>query len=226
MSAQSGTACCWSEVLKMRCKCRLTALALWLFSLSLNAIAGSTGASIDLQLSPSIGQTSSASLAQAPKPASPGSTEYQINTGDSVSVTVYQEPDLSISGVKVGTDGTIAFPLLGDLPVAGLSSRQIQKLVIERLEDGYLKSPSVTVSIDRYRLYFIKGEVNSPGGYNFVDGLTVEKAVALAGGFSERASEQDITLIRETQPDQPLKSVSPTTAILPGDVITIGESFF
>ncbi len=210
----------------MRCKYSITILALGLFSVGLNAFAGASGSSVDLQLSPSIGRSNAASLAQAPKQTTPGTAEYQINTGDSVSVTVYQEPDLSISGAKVSTDGTIAFPLLGVLPVAGLSSREVQKLVTRRLEDGYLKAPNVTVSIDRYRLYFIKGEVNSPGGYTFVDGLTVEKAVALAGGFSERASERDITLIRETKPDQPLEAVSPTTAIRPGDVITIGESFF
>ena len=210
----------------MRCKSRLTVMALWLSCVCLNAFAASPRATIDLQLSPSIGSPITTSLAQSGEQAPPGTAEYRIDTGDSISVTVYQEPDLSISGTKVSTNGTIAFPLLGELKVAGLSSRQLQKMVTRRLKDGYLKSPSVTVSIDRYRLYFIKGEVNSPGGYNFVHGLTVEKAVALAGGFSERASEKDITLVRETRPDRPMESVPPTTAIRPGDVITVGESFF
>jgi polysaccharide export outer membrane protein len=94
---------------------------------------------------------------------------------------VYQEPDLSVQGVRVKDNGTIALPLLGDLQVAGLTSQDLRELIVERLLDGYLKQPSVAVSIDGYRLYYIKGEVNRPGGYSFVDGLTVAKAVALAG---------------------------------------------
>lgn len=210
----------------MRRKYRLTGIILCWSLLCLNALAQATGSNMDLQLSQSLTRTDTDSRAPAAQPRSIANGGYRIDTGDSISVTVYQEPDLSISDAKVSTNGTIAFPLLGDIHVAGLSSKQLQKLVTKRLADGYLKSPNVTVSIDRYRLYYINGEVNSPGGYSFVDGLTVEKAVALAGGYTERASREDITLVRESQPDQPLKSVSSTAAIQPGDVITVGESFF
>jgi protein involved in polysaccharide export with SLBB domain len=149
-----------------------------------------------------------------------------VDTGDRVSITVYQEPDLSITGVRVKSDGTIAYPLLGDLQVAGLTSQDVQDLVMSKLQDGYLKKPSISVSIDSYRLYYIKGEVSRPGGYTFVDGLTVAKAVALAGGFTVRASEGRITLVRESDPEKPLKSVGINTAIQPGDIVTVGESFF
>lgn len=151
---------------------------------------------------------------------------YRIDTGDRVSITVYQEPDLSIDGVRVKADGTIAFPLLGDLRAAGLTSQELQELVTTRLLDGYLKKPNITVSIDSYRLYYIKGEVSRPGGYSFVDGLTVAKAVALAGGYTARASESSITLVRESDPENPIESVGVNTAIRPGDIITVGESFF
>jgi polysaccharide export outer membrane protein len=151
---------------------------------------------------------------------------YRVDTGDSISITVYQEPDLSITGVRVKSDGTIAYPLLGDLRVAGLTSQDVQDLVMSKLQDGYLKKPSISVSIDSYRLYYIKGEVSRPGGYTFVDGLTVAKAVALAGGYSARASEGRITLVRESDPENPQKSVGTNTAIQPGDIITVGESFF
>jgi len=210
----------------MTCKFRLIVAVLLFWVAGANVFAGSSDSKIDLQLSQSISRNGTSGLAQPQNQAPNTSTEYQIDIGDSVSVSVYQEADLSIREVKVSADGTIAFPLLGDLRVTGLSSRQLQRLVTERLADGYLKSPSVTVSVITHRLYFIKGEVNSPGGYSFVDGLTIEKAVALAGGFSERAAEKDITLVRESQPDQPLQTVSPSTAISPGDVITVGESFF
>ena len=151
---------------------------------------------------------------------------YRVDTGDRVSIMVYQEPDLSINGVRVKADGTIAYPLLGDLHVAGLTSQGLQHLVIGKLQDGYLKKPSITVSIDSYRLYYIKGEVSRPGGYTFVDGLTVSKAVALAGGYTVRASESRISLVRESDPENPLESVGVNTAIQPGDIVTVGESFF
>lgn len=172
-------------------------------------------------------------LAQALEPGAaggasnaPDSVAYRVDTGDRISVTVYQEPDLSVQGARVKANGTITLPLLGDLKVAGLTSQDLHNLITARLLDGYLKKPSVAVSIDSYRLYYIKGEVSRPGGYSFVDGLTVAKAVALAGGYTVRASERSISLVRESDPETPIESVGPNTAILPGDIITVGESFF
>lgn len=160
------------------------------------------------------------------KTRQPEAFDYRVDTGDRVSIVVYQEPDLSVTGVRVNANGTISYPLLGDLHISGLTSQQVHDLVKEGLLDGYLKNPDVTVSIDSYRLYFIKGEVNRPGGYSFVDGLTIAKAVALAGGYTVRASESSITLVRESNPNQSLEFVGPNMTILPGDIITVGESFF
>jgi polysaccharide biosynthesis/export protein VpsN len=183
-----------------------------------------------LQISPSTlsatGETNGQSGQASGSGVRPGAPGYRIDAGDGVSVTVYGEPDLSISEVRVKGDGTIAFPLIGDIRVAGLTSQELKALITRELADGYLKKPHVTVSIDKYRLYYIKGEVNRPGGYSFVEGLTVAKAVALAGGFTVRASEDKITLIRESNPERPVAPVNPNTAIFPGDVITVGESFF
>jgi polysaccharide export outer membrane protein len=158
--------------------------------------------------------------------AGPAAPAYRVDTGDRISIAVYQEPDLSVNDVRVKGDGTISYPLLGDLHVAGLTSQELQDLVMSKLLDGYLKKPSITVSIDSYRLYYIKGEVTRPGGYTFVDGLTVAKAVALAGGYTVRASKSSIALVRESDPENPLESVGMNTAIQPGDIITVGESFF
>ncbi len=133
---------------------------------------------------------------------------------------------MSVTGVRVKANGTISYPLLGDLHVSGLTSQQVHALVKERLLDGYLKKPNVTVSIDSYRLYFIKGEVKRPGGYSFVDGLTVAKAVALAGGYTARASQSSISLVRESDPENPIDSVGSNTSLRPGDIVTVGESFF
>ena len=180
-------------------------------------------ASNPLRLSQTVQIKTPASNVGASRAAAP---DYRVDTGDRVSITVYQESDLSVTGVRVKANGTIAYPLLGDLHVAGLTSQGLQDLVTSKLRDGYLKKPSINVSIDSYRLYYIKGEVTRPGGYTFVDGLTVAKAVALAGGYTVRASESSITLVRESDPENPLDSVGVNSAIQPGDIITVGESFF
>ena len=108
-------------------------------------------------------------------------SDYRVDTGDRVSVTVYQEADLSVTGVRVKANGHISYPLLGDLHVSGLTSQEVHDLVKNGLLDGYLKKPNVTVSIDSYRLYFIKGEVKRPGGYSYVDGLTFPRPWLLPG---------------------------------------------
>jgi polysaccharide export outer membrane protein len=199
---------------------------IWLLLLAGNSFAAGfsePGSSRLLRLSQNAQIESQQTTTAGARVAAPA---YRVDTGDRISITVYQEPDLSISDVRVKADGTIAYPLLGDLHVAGLTSQGLQDLVIGMLKDGYLKKPSITVSIDSYRLYYIKGEVSRPGGYTFLDGLTIAKAVALAGGYSARASEGRITLIRESDPENPQESVSTNMAVQPGDIITVGEGFF
>ena len=164
--------------------------------------------------------------AASQKTASQLSESYRVDTGDGVSITVYGEADLSIKDERIKGNGTISYPLLGDIEVRGLTAPELRDLISRMLADGYLKKPNVAVSIDTYRMFFIKGEVRNPGGYKYQNGLTVEKAVALAGGFTERASEKDITLVRDDDPERRLQTAKPTTRIVPGDVVTIGESFF
>lgn len=170
-------------------------------------------------------QTSSTRVAAAASGAE-GQEPYRIESGDRLSVDVYREPDLSLQAVKVRDDGTIPFPLLGDIEVKGLTSGEIETLLTRSLADGYLKKPHVRVSIDAYRLYYITGEVQRPGGYSFLNGLTIEKAVVLAGGFTERASRSDIKLARDRLAGKVIEKAPVGTPIEPGDVITVGESFF
>ena len=175
--------------------------------------------SLDLQLSPAIDRSDTPAATAA-------SGAYRIGPHDVISVTVYQEPDLSVKDATVASDGTISIPLIGNLSVAGLSSRQLHQLVTKKLADGYLKQPHVTVKVDRRQLYYIKGEVATPGGYVLVDGLTVEKAIALAGGYTERAARDDVTIVREGAPGNLLREAPTATPIRAGDMITIEESFF
>ena len=150
---------------------------------------------------------------------------YQIGPGDLLSINVFGEKDLSNKDIRVSTNGTISFPLLGEISARNMTIRELEVTLVRLLKDGYLKKPVVTVSIIEYRLFYINGEVKKPGGYNFVDGLTIQKAVALAGGFTERASKDKITIERERTPGKVIK-VTINDAVNPGDVITVDESFF
>jgi len=149
---------------------------------------------------------------------------YRIGSGDLLSIKVFGEEDLSLEKVRVGTNGTVSFPLLGELIVSKMTVAELEANLIRRFKDGYLKKPVVTVSVIEYRLFYVNGEVKKPGGYNFVDGLTVQKAVALAGGFTERADKSSITLEREFIDKK--HKVGLNDEVSPGDIITVDESFF
>jgi len=151
--------------------------------------------------------------------------DYRIATGDVLGISIFGEPDLSVDEVRVATTGVISFPLLGEVKVLGRTAKEIESQLTTLLLDGYLKHPKVTVFIKEYRLFFVHGAVESPGGYNYQDGLTVEKAVVLAGGFTERASKEKITLVSESNSEESVK-VKLNHTVRPGDIITVGESFF
>jgi polysaccharide export outer membrane protein len=155
-----------------------------------------------------------------------GFEEYRIGAGDLLSVKVFGEDDLNLEKVRVGSNGSISFPLLGAVSVLGITAGELESRLTKMLLDGYMKKPKVTVSILEYRMFFVEGEVNEPGGYMYVDGLTVQKGIVLAGGLTERASKKKIKLIREKHPDEPLESVGLNLSVNPGDIIIVGVSFF
>ena len=150
---------------------------------------------------------------------------YRVGPGDILSIIVFGEEDLSLKQARVGTNGVISFPLLGELKVNNFTLKELEGELVTRLKDGYLKKPVVTISVLKYRFYYVNGEVRNPGGYDFLDGLTVQKAITLAGGFTERASKDKISLEREMEPGK-TKNVDLNEAVNPGDVITVDESFF
>ncbi len=150
---------------------------------------------------------------------------YRFSADDQISITVFGEPDLSLTKVRIATNGTISIPLIGQVQVQGSTSVEIEEKLIKLFANGYLNKPVITVSIVEYRQFYIKGEVKKPGGYSYRDGLTVEKAVALAGGFSERASKGEITIVHEKDTDK-ITHIELATPIKPGDIITVEESFF
>jgi len=153
-------------------------------------------------------------------------TDYQLSSGDVISITVFAEPDLSFESLKLNDAGSFSYPFLGEVNAQGLTALQLQNKIAAKLKGDYLVNPKVSVSILEYRQFYISGEVKKPGGYPYQPGLTVRRAAALAGGLTERASERRMTIIREADKNKKPKYVSMEDRVMPGDTITVGQGFF
>jgi polysaccharide export outer membrane protein len=148
---------------------------------------------------------------------------YSLSAGDEVSITVFGEPDLSLSA-KIDENGLLNYPLLGALEAGGLTVSDLEKSITGKLKGKYLVDPDVRVSVAEYRQVYVNGEVGSPGGFSYQPGMTLDKAIALAGGYTELASRQRAVLTRVINGVAQRFSMRPTDAVLPGDIITIEES--
>lgn len=153
-------------------------------------------------------------------------SRYQLGSGDVITIVVFGEEDLKREKIRLTDAGTISYPVLGELKVLGRTVGELEKIITDGLRGRYLVNPRVSVSVDQYRPYFIHGQVKSGGGYPFQPGLTVRKAVSVAGGFTERASREKIFIIRDRDKSAKPAKVELDTPVLPGDIITVEESFF
>jgi polysaccharide export outer membrane protein len=153
-------------------------------------------------------------------------SSYRLGAGDVVTVQVLGEDDLKRERIRLSDAATISYPILGEIRLAGKTVGELERLIHDGLKGRYLVNPQVTVTINEYRNFFINGQIERPGGYPFIPGLTVRKAVSLAGGFKERASREKIFVIREEDRSQTPRKVDLNAAVNPGDIITIEESFF
>lgn len=150
---------------------------------------------------------------------------YALSGGDRVRVVVFGDQTLG-GEFTIGGSGFISLPLIGEVDVRGLTSTQLQQRIAERLADGYLKDPRVTVEVLSTRPFFILGEVNKPGQYPFVNGLTVLGAVAQAGGYTYRAKTKQVLIKHAGDAEESAQRVTSTTMVAPGDVIRIKERWF
>jgi len=148
-------------------------------------------------------------------------SDYMLSTGDVINVKVYNEPELSVSGVRVPANGEISYPLLGRIDITNHTVSTLEKHVTALLLNGYLKEPKVSVSVSQYRPFFIKGDVEEPGRHTFSEGMTLEQALTVAGGSTELGEGGSISIDRRGAESFEVKRVD--VPIRPGDVITVKQ---
>lgn len=164
--------------------------------------------------------------------------DYKLGAGDSIRIAVYGEDDLTFDQYVIDSGETIDYPYLGTLNIKNKTVKDVQAMITQGLKNGYLIDPKVTVNIVKYRNVYINGVVNKPGGYEYQPGLTVQKAIALAGGFlAKYRKTKGIYLTRENETEgmtdaqikdllQKKDEVDLNDAIHPGDTIYVVSSFW
>jgi polysaccharide export outer membrane protein len=153
------------------------------------------------------------------------SASYTLASGDKLRIIVFGQETLS-NIYAVDGAGRISMPLIGPVQVAGRSTAEAAHAIEAKLRAGFLREPRVTVEVDAYRPFFVLGEVTTSGQFPFVNGMTVQTAVAIAGGFTPRAQRGSAEITRQT-PQGPITATVPVTyAVRPGDTIVIGERWF
>lgn len=156
--------------------------------------------------------------------ASTADDSYVLGAGDKIVIKVFGHPDLDLE-TQLTDNGVINYPFLGAIRVNGLTLEQFEKIIFDGLKGDYLVDPNVHVGIAEYRPFYIHGEVRKPGAYPYQPGLTVNQAIALAGGLTERASRDRITLSREANKEQS-EAATLGTRVSAGDTVMIFQRFF
>jgi polysaccharide export outer membrane protein len=152
-------------------------------------------------------------------------SSYRLGPGDALRVTVFRHEDLS-GEFRLDGEGYFALPLLGEVRGGGRTARELESEIESALKSGgYLVDPQVSLEVLNYRPFYIIGEVNNPGSFEYVNGMTVINAVALAGGFTYRADQDDIVISRGGS-SGPEIAAAPDSEVLPGDIIEVQERFF
>ncbi|HFQ5057225.1 polysaccharide biosynthesis/export family protein [Vibrio vulnificus] len=150
--------------------------------------------------------------------------DYHLGTGDKIEIIVYGEDDLSMK-LKIGKAGLVNFPYIGEVKLTGRTPSEIETEIEKRLRGDYLLNPMVTVNLESFRLFYISGEVEQPNGYEYQPRLTVEQAIAMAGGFTDRADKGAIN-IRSGSTLELIEDVELTHPVNPGDTVIVEQSFF
>jgi polysaccharide export outer membrane protein len=150
---------------------------------------------------------------------------YTLDSGDRLRVVVFGQDGLSNSYL-VDASGHIAMPLIGSVSARGLTTDELSSRIAEKLRQGFVREPHVAVEVEAYRPFFILGEVTQPGQYPYVADMTVETAVAIAGGFGPRAYRQTVVITRTVRGQQVRLTVPTSYTLRPGDTVNVQERWF
>jgi protein involved in polysaccharide export with SLBB domain len=152
-------------------------------------------------------------------------TEYKLGTGDQLQVSVFGQPDLS-GKFEVDGNGNITLPLIGPEKAEGKTVNEVQQSVTTEFNKSFLVNAKVSVQVLNYRPFYILGEIGKPGSYPYVSGLTIRQAVAIAGGFTRRARESPLRVIRAGKDSADAEDAMPDDPVLPGDTINVDRRIF
>jgi len=162
-----------------------------------------------------------------PTNAGPGDLEYRLAPGDKLRVIVFGEETLT-GEYAVNSSGSLSFPLVGNIAARDETVESLQAKLTKALADGYLVNPKVNIQILTFRPFFILGEVNRPGEYPVATGLTLEQAVASAGGFTYRANTKKVFVKGATETKERLVNLKESDSVIirAGDTVRIAERHF
>lgn len=149
---------------------------------------------------------------------------YMLDAGDKVRVTVFDQADLT-NTYSVDQSGYVAFPLVGAVPARGRTVQQLEAQIAQGLKNGFVRNPDVSVEVDQYRSIFVMGEVGSAGQYAYAPGMTVQNAIAAAGGFNARAYQANADITRKIN-GRVIGRVLISDPLLPGDTVFVRERLF
>jgi len=152
-------------------------------------------------------------------------TGYRVGAGDRLTIRVAGEADLTADYMVDGS-GNISMPFINTVSVAGTTTAQIEALIGTRLRNGYLRAPQVSVQVATLRPFYILGEVTNSGSFAYQSGITVQNAIAIAGGYTPRADQDRVLITRKNATGTHTHKVPITTQIYPGDIIYVRERWF
>jgi polysaccharide biosynthesis/export protein len=150
---------------------------------------------------------------------------YTIDTGDRVRISVFGQEGVSNSYL-VDAAGYVNVALTGPIAARGLTSASLAEAIAARLREGFVREPHVSVEVEAYRPFYILGEVNAPGQYPYQPGMSVETAIAIAGGYSPRADKRNALLTRAINGASIKNKVPLQTQLRPGDTVNVPERWF
>jgi len=158
-------------------------------------------------------------------PLESGDSTYQLDYGDRIKINVFNQPDLS-GEYMLDADGRFSMPLIGTVDAAGLTAAELEALLVDKFRPDYLVNPRIFIQVMNYRPYYLIGEVQGTGAFPYRAGMTYMTAIAIAGGFTYRAKQDVVYVIRADDPAQSEIKLGVDEKVKPGDIIRVAERLF